>query len=197
MKNIILALALALSFSNVSRAQEQSATNWSVDFLTQNLKATVDGGVHANNLINWKVGEFAEFNMSAAGFGDVGKMKKYVASEDGNAIWLKQEMSGMVGNHLIEALIDRATGQMLKLRQDGQDQAIPTDKLEIISQDQARITVPAGTFDTVHIVAKSEKIKKMEIWANPRDTALDGSVQTIADGGMVTITLKLAKFGGK
>lgn len=192
MKKTFLALALAAGIASVAHADSQFA----LDFMTQNAIVTAEHAMQTNNLINWKVGEFTEFNMDSP-MGNLGKLKKFVASEQGNNIWLQQDMSGMIGNHKVEALMDRATGQILELRQDGQKQEIPNDKLEIISQDQARITVPAGTFDTIHIKAKSEKIKSLEAWINPRDTALDGTVQNIVDAGMITITLKLTKFGGK
>jgi hypothetical protein len=193
MKKTLIALALALGLSTQAHAQE----NLAINLMLLDLQASIVAAKTAPlNVINWKVGEFSNFDMSAA-FGSLGKMNKIVASEVGNDIWLKSTTTGMIGNNTIEALIDRATGQVKEMRQNGQKQEIPNDKLEIISQDRATVTVPAGTFEAIHIVAKSEKIKKMELWANPRDTALDGAIQTIADTGMLTITLKLTQFGGK
>lgn len=193
MKKTLLALALALGLSTQAYAQENLAVNLMLLDLQASIAAT---NVSPTNVINWKVGEFANYDMSAA-FGNLGSMNKVVTSEQGNDLWLTSTTSGMMGNNKLEALVDRATGQIKEMRQNGQKQDIPDDKLEVISQDRATVTVPAGTFETIHIVAKSEKIKKLEAWINPRDAALDGSIQTIADAGMMTITLKLTKFGGK
>jgi len=157
--------------------------------------ADAQNAVHTQNVINWKVGEFAEYDMSAA-FGSMGTMSKKATAEEGNGIWVKSEVTGMA-SQTQEMLFDRADGHILKYRQNGQDAKIPDDKIEIISQDTATITVPAGTFESIHIVAKSEQAKNIELWANPRDVTLDGGIQMIVDAGFLTITMKLTKFGGK
>lgn len=192
MKKWIFTLATFVACTGVNAKDNDFA----VELMKQEMLVGLANDVTTNNLINWKVGEFLEYDMSAA-FGSLGKMKKFVASEQGNAIWVKSEMSGMMGGQTVEALIDRATAQVLEMRQNGKNVEIPKDKLEVISQEPARITVPAGTFDTIHITAKSEKVKKMEAWINPRDTALDGNVQMVVDAGMLVVTMKLTKFGGK
>jgi hypothetical protein len=152
--------------------------------------------VHTQNVINWKVGEYAEMSIEAFGM-PIGSMKKYVASEEGNFIWFNQDMSGqLIGDHKVEAKMDRATGKIVEMKQDGKPQEIPDDPLEIIDQDTQTVTVPAGTFETVHITAKSKQVSKMQVWMNPRDIALDGAAQEIIEA-QVTMTLKLTKFGGR
>lgn len=149
-----------------------------------------------SNVINWKVGEFAEYNVEAFGM-QLGKMKKYVASEVGNNIWLNQDMSGgMIGDQKVEVLMDRATAKVLEMKQNGKNVEVPNDPIELIDQETTTITVPAGTFDVIHITAKSKQVKKIELWANPRDIALDGAAQMSIEA-QIPMMLKLTAFGGR
>lgn len=196
MKKLALSLLVALAAIFNTQAQANSAADIAQAIMLADLQNSISSELHTNNLINWKVGEYTDYEMSAI-FGNMGNMTKKATAEEGNAIWIKSEVSGMMGNQTTEALIDRADGHIIKFKQDGKDTQIPDDKLEIISQDHTTVTVPAGTFETIHIVAKSEKIKKLEMWANPRDVTLDGGVQMVIDAGMITVTMKLTKFGGR
>src|SRR5690606_26604592 len=95
---------------------------------------------------------------------------------------------------LIETLYDRATAQVLKMKRNGKDMEIPENDIEVISQDEATVTVPAGTFVTVHIVAKSKQAKKIEVWANPMETTMDGTVKQMVNTGFMDITMELTEF---
>jgi hypothetical protein len=148
------------------------------------------------NVINWKVGEFQDMNISLQGMA-MGTIHKEATSEEGNALWLKETMAGaMIGNHVVEVLLDRADGHVLKMKQDGQEKPVPTDKLEIIDQETATVTVPAGTFETIHIRAKSEQ-GPLEVWANPQAITLDGTAKMTMTAQGMPIGMELTKFGGK
>ncbi len=190
----MMGAVLALS-ANVGFAKTPS--DLALDVAVANLKASAAQEIGINNLINWKVGEYADYNLEGMGM-ELGKMKKYVASEQGNAIWMNQDMSGgMLGDQKVEALMDRATGQVLEMRQNGKKVDVPKDEIEIIDQETTSITVPAGTFEVIHITAKSKQAKKIEVWANPRDIALDGAAQMYIESGFLPITMKLTGFGGR
>jgi len=190
-----LALSILIALFAVTSFQAQASNEVLNKIMLTSLKLSIANEMHINNLVNWKIGENQEYDMSAV-FGNIGKMVKIVDREQGNAIWVKTDITGMMSQNA-EALIDRATGKILEYRQNGQKQELPDDKLEIISQDATSITVPAGTFEVIHIVAKSEKVKKLEVWANPRDIVMDGAAQMVIDAGMITVTMKLVKFGGR
>lgn len=196
MKKLTLSLLAALfAFAGNAQADQQSET--ALNLAMSELQLSVAGDRAISNVINWKIGEFQEYNLELMGM-PMGTMKKFVASEQGNAIWIQQDISGgMIGNQKVETLLDRATGQVLEVRQNGQKQEIPNDPIEIIDQETTTITVPAGTFEVIHITAKSKQIKKAEIWANPRDIVMDGTAQMMIDSGQFPITLKLTKFGGR
>ena len=149
------------------------------------------------NVINWKVGEFQDLNLTLSGF-SIGTMHKEAKSEEGNGVWMSEVTAGsLIGNHTIEVLIDRADGHVIKMKQDGKDTTPPDDKLEIINQETATVTVPAGTFETIHITAKSEKSGNVEVWANPQAITLDGTAKLNATAQGMPLSMELTKFGGK
>ena len=188
----LLAGLLAL----VGQVEAKSNADVAMEIAVANIQAAAFADLQINNVINWKVGEFQEYNIEAFG-GVMGNMKKFVASEQGNAIWVKQEITGQMGNQNAEILIDRANGKILEMRQNGKKVDVPNDPIELISQDSTTITVPAGTFEVIHVVAKSKQAKKIEVWANPRDITMDGGAQMYIESGFLPLTLKLVKFGGK
>jgi hypothetical protein len=159
--------------------------------------ATINTTSPIANVINWKVGEFQDLNIQMQSM-PLGTIHKVADREEGNGLWVKEEMSGgMIGNHTVEELIDRATGKVLKMKQDGQDQQVPDDKIEIINQETASVTVPAGTFQVIHITAKSEKTGQIEAWMNPKAITLDGTAKMTMQAQGMPIALELTKFGGR
>lgn len=190
-----LSIALVAGFLAVV-GSAQAQTN--VDALVRSIAlSTINGSSPIANVINWKVGEFQDLNLGMQGM-PLGTVHKEAASEEGNGLWIKQTMAGqMIGNHVVEELIDRADGHVIKMKQDGQEQAPPTDKLEIINQETADVTVPAGTFHTIHITAKSQQAGQIEVWANPQAITLDGTAKMTMQANGMPIAMELTKFGGK
>lgn len=195
MKKLITSLAVAFAITAGVNASAMNQEEFARNIILSDIQLSADHGMRAMNAINWKVGEFAEYDMKAA-FGSLGKMHKSVASEQGNAIWVKSEVTGMM-SQTMEMLIDRADGHVIEARQNGKKIDVPNDKLEIIDQDSTTVTVPAGTFDVIHITFKSTQIKKGEVWANPRDIVMDGSAKTYLETSLLPITMELTKFGGR
>lgn len=166
------------------------------DLVTQIALAQVSGHSPIANVINWRIGDYQDLNLSLQGM-PLGTMHKEAMSEEGNALWLKQSLSGgMIGNQVVEILLDRATGKVLKMKQNGKEQAPPNDPIEIIDQETATITVPAGTFETIHIRAKSSQ-GPIELWANPQAITLDGTAKMTMTANGMPIAMELTKFGSK
>jgi hypothetical protein len=195
-KKLTLSLLSALAVLSAPAAHAFDGALLARDIALASAKVSGDRSV--NNLINWKVGEFQNSKVEAMGMA-LGDMKKIVASEEGNNIWLVQEMTGMMGNQKVEVLMDRATGQVIEMRQNGKKVDVPNDPLEVIDQESTTVTVPAGTFDCIKITAKSAQVKKLEMWANPRDITLDGAAQVVMESNQlpVPITMKLVEMGGR
>lgn len=195
MKKILLCMTMAIALVAGKQAMANEALDQLVrDTMTAELTHSVNEGVRINNAINWKVGELAEYDLKAM-FGSLGKMVKKVDREQGNAIWIKQEVTGMAAQ-TAEVLIDRATGEILEMRQNGQKVDVPKDKPELIDQEHTTVTVPAGTFEVIHVTFKSKDVKKGEVWANPRDIPMDGAAKMAIESNQMPlpITMELLKF---
>jgi hypothetical protein len=184
----ILSLTLAVFSTSMVRADfptsevsEQTALNLA---LSQ---------VSATNLIDWKVGDTMNYDIKLGGMA-LGTNVKSITKDEGTAIWMKQEMKLMSQNEVIETLINKADGQLLKLIRNGQEQSIPDNTLEVISQDATEIRVKAGTFKVIHIVAKTKEVERIEIWANPRDTAIDGTVKQLVKSQIGMVGFELSSF---
>jgi len=188
MKKLILSLAAGvLAFVGSAQAN---------DLVTDIALAQVNGVNPIANVINWKIGDYQDLNISMQGM-KLGVMHKEAMSEEGNALWLKQTLSGgMIGNQVVEILLDRATGKILKMKQNGQEKPVPEEKIEIIDQETATITVPAGTFETIHIRAKSSQ-GPLELWANPQAIKLDGTAKMTMTSQGMPVAMELTKFGGR
>jgi hypothetical protein len=157
--------------------------------------AQVNGSSPIANVINWKVGEFQDLSLKIQGM-DLGAMHKEATSEEGNGVWMTETVTGMMSQK-VEVLLDRADGHIIKMKQNGQDTTPPNDKLEIINQETADITVPAGTFHTIHITAKSQQAGQVEVWANPQAITLDGTAKMTMQAQGMPVAMELTKFGGK
>ncbi len=144
--------------------------------------------------LNWKVGESLSYRISLASMGNIGTSVKEVTQDTGDTLWLTNRMQLLGQNEVVEMELRKADGQLLKMRRNGQDQTLPNDPIEIISTESASITVPAGTFESVHIVAKTEKISHIEVWMNPRDTVMDGTLKQKAQTQLGMMVLELTSF---
>ena len=114
--------------------------------------------------------------------------------EEGDTIWLHQEIDLKFQKQIVDVQMSRVDGHIIKMIQDGKEIQVPNDKLEVISQDYGDVTVPAGTFAAVHIVAKTAQVSKIEIWANPADTVMDGALKQIMATQIGELTLELTSF---
>ncbi len=187
MKKLIAVMALATGIFSATAPAHASDETLAVSIFNSTLSS-----ISPLDLINWRIGDEMNYTISLV-LGS-GTAKKFVASDEGAALWFTQNISILGQNQKVEALIQKADGKILKMKVNGQEQAVPTPHLEIIDQEVTSITVPAGTFDCVHVRAKSDG-KKVEVWANPAQTVMDGSLKQVADSGLIgDMTLILTSF---
>lgn len=189
MKNFLASLALAATSALALNTAPAQAVELDVAALNQAQLQLILASVTPQDLINWKVGDTASYNVGM-GF-PLGTSTKSVTKDEGTAIWVTQQMSLMGQKQVIEVLINKADGKVLKMIVNGKEEAVPNDPIEIISQDYATIKVPAGTFEVIHIVAKSAQSSKIEVWANPRDIVMDGTAKQSAATQFGNMTLEL------
>lgn len=183
--------AAALMVGNYSYASDLM-----LDIMNSQAQSAISAELSAKNIINWKVGDHAEYKITAMNM-EIGKLATRADRDEGNNVWFVQEMTGMQ-QQKVEMLIDRLNGKTVKYLVNGQQQTPPDDKIEIVSQDAQSVTVPAGTFESIHIVAttSNQQIKQIEIWANPRDIVLSGMIQTKMDTTQgISILMQMTGFG--
>ncbi len=187
-RNTLMFCALSVFALATAQANELSPLS-NLAFITLEQNAA-----SALNVIDWKVGDQMAFQVSVGSFGKIGTSNKAVTQDTGETIWVRNEVKMLIQNETVEMEIRKSDAKIVKMIRNGQEQEIPSDKIEIISQEGTTVTVPAGTFECGHIVAKSERIEKIELWINPRDTVMDGGLkQAITSQGNI-ITLELTSF---
>lgn len=146
--------------------------------------------------LNWSVGDQNDYKMSGGIINGTNVVYVKEKTPEGN-FWLVQDMNmGFMGKQLAEILIDANTGAILKMIVNGQEQQVPEQEIEVISMTEDRITVPAGTFDAIHIIAK-EKKQNTDInqWVNPKEIPINGMLKSISPTPIgMKITMELTKF---
>jgi hypothetical protein len=194
MKNILTLVSL-VALMAVPAAQADSQANLAATFLQPIALA----GIHnLGNLINWKVGDGANYNVTISSFPINGTMVKSVTKDNGDGtFWFNETIDLTIQKQVVDIEMDRSNAKILKYQVNGQDQAIPDEKVTVVSQDYGSVTVPAGTFKAVHIVAKTTaqgKDVQLEEWANPKDTCMDGSIKIIETTDGTTINMEMTSF---
>jgi hypothetical protein len=145
--------------------------------------------------INWVVGDKAGYNVDL-GIAK-GTMKTLVREKEGENFWLNQELAlGAAGDHLIETLINPETGDIVKLIVDGKEEQIPeTPETEIVSTQEEQVTVPAGTFSSIHVVLKDVKSgKESDSWINETEIPVFGLLKSVEPGDYGKTKIDLTDF---
>lgn len=144
------------------------------------------------SILKWKVGDSSDYNLNAS-FGSLGTMHKEVTKEEGNGVWLSEKVVAMGKEDETDVLFDRDSAKVLKLIHNGKEESVPDEKPVLVSQDYTEVTVPAGTFKALHIVAKTKSVSHIEIWDNTRDVVIDGTVKQVMTTQFGDITLELTQ----
>lgn len=148
---------------------------------------------NSSRAIDWKPGDTANYNVDM-GF-IKGTMVSSVTSNDGNEIWLLQDMDlGFAGKQKVETLMDANTGEVKKVIANGQEQEIPKQDFEVVQIVDDTITVPAGTFKCLHatLLDKSSN-EELNMWAST-DVPMSGLVKQIAPSQFGKVTVELTSF---
>ena len=182
-----------VAFALLAVTHSASAGTFVENFNQTVLRASLSD-VQVLDLINWKVGDNATFQISAGPFGKVGDMKKAVTKDEGKALWVVTEAAMMGQNDKSEILISKSDGKILKFIHNGKEEAIPSGDIEVINQEYTEVTVPAGTFKCIHITAKTPQVEQVDIWANPKETVMEGALKQVVKTNGIDVILELVKF---
>lgn len=185
LKVIVMALGLALSTTAMSSP---------IQGLVANLNQGIFSEVEAE-AFNWKVGDTSSYDMNA-GFVK-GSMVMTITSINGNEVIINQKLDlGFLGKQDCDATIDASNGQTTKLVCNGQEQQRPDQgDIELVDMKEDKITVPAGTFDCIHIVAKNKKDNsEINQWANPKLIPVSGLIKAVTPSQLGKVTVELKSF---
>ena len=148
-----------------------------------------------NAAFDWKVGDYADYNLSGGVIN--GTMHMFVREITDKGFWLVQDADlGFIGKQKIESLIDKNTGEVLEFLVNGQKQTPPDAKdSEVVDSHKDHIKVPAGEFDCLYAKLHSKKENNdTEIWIAPSAVPVGVMLKTIAASQMGPITVELTGF---
>ena len=91
-------------------------------------------------------------------------------------------------------VIDLQTGKVISVTVNGQAQTVPDQTVKVISQVEESVTVPAGTFDSIHLVVQDAQSNQSDIWANPNLIPVGGTIKMTGKQQSYTVLLELASF---
>lgn len=193
MKKILVIVGLAaLLAASAAQAQE--------DYLSVFASpAVITSGVGPlGYLINWKVGDIANFNVTIAQLPFPGTMVTSVTKDDNDGtLWFNETIDLTIQKQSVDIQIDKSSGKILKEIMNGQEQTVDNTPPKVVSQEYTSITVAAGTFKAIHIVATTTsqgQPVQMEEWANPKDVCMTGSIKMIETTQGQTVTMELTSF---
>jgi hypothetical protein len=193
MKKILVIVGLAaLMAASAAQAQEDYLAAFASPAAV--LNATNNFGY----LINWKVGDSANYNVTIASLPIPGTMVEAVTKDEGDGtLWFNETIDLVIQKQSIDVQIDKTNGKILKELVNGQEQTVDNTPPTVISQEYTSVSVPAGTFKAIHIVAKTTsqgQDVQMEEWANPKDVCMAGTIKAIETTQGQTITMELTSF---
>ena len=168
----------------------------SIDFNQLVPDLRVEAQLSEDGLVNWEVGDYLEYKLDMGVF--QGTMKMYVAKIVARGIWLNQDVDlGQMGQQNMEILINPNTGEVIEMIVNGEQQEPPKQgPQEVILQEEVQVTVPAGTFDAIHMKIKNKDDGKVtEAWINPYDLPITGMIKTIAPGQFGDVKIDMTSFG--
>ncbi len=149
--------------------------------------------------INWAIGDACHYDLSMASF-IKGKLDIVVREKNAEGYWLDQNVDlGFLGKQTMSVLIDPNTGAIKKVIVDGKEQTPPEQgEMEVIEVKEAKVTVPAGTFDAVYFKVHDKKQNQdTEQWVNPKLIPISGMLKSIGQSQMGEVLTELVSFEKK
>lgn len=196
LKSLAISFAAAFAINAVGAAAPARAELLNA----QSIAAMVRADAQLLSIIDsWTIGDEMNYSIALGPFGKIGTSRKWIEKFEGDGVWMYQQMDMMGQKQKVEALIEKSTGKTLKLIVNGKEQQLNDDDagFEIEEQDFVDITVPAGKFRALHIVAKTKDDNKVEVWMNPTETCIDGTLKQKVEQQGMEIVLELTKFTKK
>lgn len=150
----------------------------------------------ADGLFDWKVGDTLNFDMQMKPLPQKGTMTIKVVSDTADGYTLEEDVNFLVLKQVVQVLFDKNTGEIKKMTINGKATDVPdAGKETLIKEEEAHITVPAGSFDCIHMVTADASNQQSETWLNPRDLPITGILKTkAAEAGVLEVNTELVSF---
>jgi hypothetical protein len=146
------------------------------------------------NGLNWHIGDKANYNIDLGGFLK-GTMASEVTKDTGTGFWFTQDIDLQIQKQKVETLINKSNGQIEKMLVNGQEQEIPKNDVEVVEMKEDKITVPAGSFDAIHVTIKDKKSGEVsEAWVNPKLVPMSGLLKMIGNSQLGKVTEEATSF---
>ena len=149
--------------------------------------------------LEWKIGDNNDYSIVLGSF-IKGTMHSFVREKVEDTFWVQQDMDlGAMGKQKVEILFDALTGQVLEIRANDQKQDLPNpEDYEVIKMEEANVSVPAGSFDCIHVVVRDKKKNSdSEAWINPELIPISGMLQQEAPSQFGKVVVKLTAYEKK
>lgn len=158
------------------------------------IQTVLSNGIE-NAGLNFKVGDSASYSLDISSF-IKGTMDISVKSVSQDAVVLDQAIAVMGQNQSCEETINPNTGAVSSMVCNGQAQDPGNNSdIEVVDSHEEKVTVPAGTFDTLYIKAHDKKANNdIEQWINPKLIPVLGMAKMNAPTQMGTMNLELTSF---
>ena len=173
---LTLALSALISFS--AQAEQNVKVDQAVSSYARSTSIQLSQTIQRLGL-EWSVNDNASYKLEIGSFLK-GDMTSKVREKTAEGFWVEQNMKlNLGGAQKIEILFDANSGAIKKLLVNGKEQAPPEQgDMEVIEMKEARVTVPAGTFDVVYVkIRDTKKNETQEAWINPKLIPISGLVQ--------------------
>ena len=131
-------------------------------------------------LINWKVGDGANYNVTIASLPIPGTMTKAVTKDEGDTLWFNETIDLTIQKQSVDVQIDKTRRQNPERarqrprtdhRQHSSDRHLPG--LHLCDRSCRHLQ---GDPHRREDHAQGQDVQ-MEEWANPKDTCMDGSIK--------------------
>lgn len=178
-------LTMMVSLAGMAQSELQVVS----DLFSQRLQMAAE----ATRGLNWKVGDTANYNISA-GFVK-GTMKMMVRERAPEGIWAQQDLDlGFAGKQKVETLFDADTGEVKKVLVNGKEEQTPIQDSEVVEVTESKVTVPAGSFNCLYVITKDSEGKLSKSWVNPNIIPIVGLIKVQSPSQYGEVNVELTSF---
>jgi hypothetical protein len=147
-------------------------------------------------LLDWKVGDTLNFSMQLKPLPTMGTMTIKVTADTAEGYTLTEDVNVSALKQKIEVVLDKNTGEIKKMTINGKPQQVAdAGTTKLVKEEEAHITVPAGSFDCIYLVTEDANQQKSQSWINPAAIPISGLLKTKNEaGGILEINTELVSF---